>query len=347
VGIIQLYGQGIVPALKALTGEGDWPVSRVRLSDLAGIDQGLVVRLREDWAQLMPHGGTRVVQKLLDRLRLLGGMYEPEPAPRLLYPEANSDLEAEMLACLAKAVSPAAIDCLLAQPALWRQWINGPSRQGAGSILDVSEALRWLLNPACVVVVGRPNVGKSTLTNRMLGRAASLVADLPGTTRDWVAGLADLGGTEPFAQAVTVRWIDTPGVRVTDDPMERRAIDLASEVIRRADILVTMRDAQIGWPDAEAMTGRVPDIRVVNKIDRDEAGPSARDVSCEPFSSEQPLRISALGGDGVPELEQRVIERLGLVRLSAPRLWAFSAVLREALLEDRIDDRLTRYVWGD
>ncbi|NJL31882.1 MAG: GTP-binding protein [Phycisphaerales bacterium] len=60
-----------------------------------------------------------------------------------------------------------------------------------------------------VVVAGQPNVGKSTLMNKMLGRSASLVADLPGTTRDWVAGWVELEG-------VALHWMDTPGLRHTD-----------------------------------------------------------------------------------------------------------------------------------
>ena len=57
VGLVGLHGEGIESLLARLTGVDRWPPSRVKLVDLGGIDQGLAVRLREDWAQLMPHGG--------------------------------------------------------------------------------------------------------------------------------------------------------------------------------------------------------------------------------------------------------------------------------------------------
>ena len=128
-----------------------------------------------------------------------------------LYPEAGDRLEAESLAAMARAASPAAIDLLAHQPSLWRMALrrhsagggHDPDHAGAGSLTDRhrvqilgrSEVLDRLIDPSLVVVVGQPNVGKSTLTNQMLGRSVSIVADLPGTTRDWVAGLAEISGS--------------------------------------------------------------------------------------------------------------------------------------------------------
>ena len=321
IGLVQLFGPGAADLLRQLTSVDDWPTQRLRLADFAGIDVGLAVLLRDGWAQLMPHGGPQVMRRLLDRLIDLGAVYEPDPPARQAYPEADSDCEAEMLALLARAASPAAIDLLLAQPKLWRRWVERPA-EDANAVIGRSDQLDLLVDPPAVVVVGRPNVGKSTLTNRMLGRAASIVADLPGTTRDWVAGLAELG---PPASAVAVRWLDTPGLRESDDPIERRAIDLARLAVEQAEVLIAMRDPQSPWPDADHLP-RTPDVWILNKVDdpQDDRGRGDRDA---------PLLTSALHGPGVAELERLVALRLGLADPSPDSLWAFSPTLRTLLTE--------------
>ncbi len=336
-----MRGDGVVPVLARLTAVNDWPAGRMRLASLGGVDQGVVVHLREGWAQVMPHGGPRVMQRVSDRLAELGAAYEAEPPARAAYPEAGSDLEADMLACLARAASPAVIDVLLAQPELWRGWVaGGASRERPEGITLQSVALDRLVEPPCVVVVGRPNVGKSTLTNQLLGRAASVVADLPGTTRDWVAGLAELGASEGAGGGVVVRWLDTPGLRRTADPIERRAIELASRVIREADVVVAMRDPPIDWPAPQALYGRQPDVWVLNKIDDAIDTPGA-----DGASPDRALKISGLTGANVARLGRVVLDRLGLTDLVAPRLWAFSAALKSALDRGACDE-LRRYVNG-
>jgi tRNA modification GTPase len=299
VGMVQLTGPGTRDMLAQLTGQSDWPSQRMRLVDFAGMDRGLAVLLRADWAQLMPHGGPRVMRKLVDHLLQAGAAYASDPSPRDVYPEAADELEANMLVAIAKAASPAAIDLLLAQPKLWRE----PCAEDDATIHARSTRWNRLIDPPSVVVVGAPNVGKSTLTNLMLGRAASVVADLPGTTRDWVAGLAEIRG-------IAVRWMDTPGLRHSGDVIEQQAIELASQVIEQADVLIAMRDRDHDWPD-ESQLPRRAEVHVINKCD----GDTGEDGDA--------LRISALNGEGVAPLEQRVIALLGLDDIDVPQRWIF------------------------
>ena len=123
---------------------------------------------------------------------------------------------------------------------LWRRWLT-TQQPPPTEVLKRSNILNRCVDPPSVVVVGGPNVGKSTLTNRMLRRSASVVADLPGTTRDWVSGVAQL-------EDVAVRWMDTPGLRTTDDPVERIAHDLARRAIEMADVLIAVRDSSTEFP---------------------------------------------------------------------------------------------------
>jgi tRNA U34 5-carboxymethylaminomethyl modifying GTPase MnmE/TrmE len=239
VGIIQVYGNGAATCVEQLCGVR--PNAHCRLARFGDIDEGMVVGLRDDWCQIMPHGGVRVVQRLCDALEALGAQPGEALDPRATFPEATTELEAEMLSTLARAASPAAIPLLLAQRERWEQVQQVDKRAMAA----ISEQLDRLVNPATVAVVGRANVGKSTLTNLVMGRAASLVADLPGTTRDWVAGMAQIA--MPVGEVV-VRWCDTPGMRRSDDTIEQRAIELARRVVAEADVLIAMRDVQTDWP---------------------------------------------------------------------------------------------------
>ena len=330
VAIVQLHNEdeaALVDLLRGLSGHGDWPIGRMRLIELADVDRGFVARLTGTTAQIMPHGGRRVVDRITGTLLDLGAVIQSHPKAIAMYPEAPCELEADALATIARAASPVAIDLLAAQTGLWRDTIvqNVPLNDSErDAIKRRSGQLDRLIDPPTVLVVGRPNVGKSTLTNRMIGRSASVVADLPGTTRDWVAGLAQFSG-------VALRWLDTPGVRDTDDPIEAQAIALAAAAMRSADVLITMRDPTADFP-ADDQLPRAPDMRVTNKIDiTKHDGPPGQPSHAHGST----IRISALTGEGVDDLAAGILGQLGLDNVGATERWAFTPTLRQALIDPR------------
>lgn len=300
IAIIQLLGD-VEPILAALTGIDDWPVGRLRLTDLGGIDAGFACRATGDVAELMPHGGRRVVQRLVGRLTELGA--EPagsaEGQPRRLYPEARDEVEAMVLEALARARSPLAIDLLLDQP---RRWRTRPA------LSDEEEArsrrLNRLIEPPIVVLAGPPNVGKSTLSNALLGRAMSIALDEPATTRDYTAGLIDLGG-------LVVRWYDTPGLHESAGPIEQKAIALARRLMEQAGMLIAMTDAGHDWP----ILPRAADLRVASRVDLGRR-------------SDGDLALCTPRGEGVAELAAAVRDRLvPPADLADPRPWRFDGRL--------------------
>lgn len=334
VAVLQVCGAGAVTVLRDMTGRPDWPPGRVRLVDLGGIDEGLAVVLRGEadrageLVQLMPHGGPWVVKRLIERLGEAGCGFASRPEATAVYPEAASKLEAEVLAAVASAASPAAVDPLAGQVEAWRAVVSrGPTRAAERDRIR-ERSVRWdrLLVPATVVVVGRPSVGKSTLTNRLVGRAVSLVAPEPGTTRDWVGHLIELNHADDASRGVAVRWIDTPGLRGSDiGGVEGRAVELAAGAIAAAGVIVAMRDAATPWPlDADLPASRRPDVWVLNKTD---VGVSIKTGGGQ--TRHRPLAISGRTGAGLDDLAAAVLGVLGVEGVEAGLAWAFSAGLRE------------------
>jgi GTP-binding protein Era len=118
-----------------------------------------------------------------------------------------------------------------------------------------------------VAIIGRPNAGKSTLMNRLIGQKLSIVSDKPQTTRHRVTGVLN----HPDGQLV---FIDTPGIHKPEHTMNRRMVKAALDSLREADLVVLVVDAleEAGWGDRfvmDLLTDLTPPLIVVlNKVDR-------------------------------------------------------------------------------
>jgi GTP-binding protein len=117
-----------------------------------------------------------------------------------------------------------------------------------------------------VAVVGRPNVGKSTLVNRIVGRRAAIVEEFPGVTRDRKELVAEWNGR-------AFRIVDTGGWLATDEPLAKQVTQQAERAIAQADVLLLVVDVTVGLIDEDSQVARVlqrsdkPVLVVVNKVD--------------------------------------------------------------------------------
>ena len=138
----------------------------------------------------------------------------------------------------------------------------------AGEVLDrLLTSARFgmrLLQPPRVAILGRPNVGKSTLLNALLGRERALVHPAPGTTRDYLDELAEVAG-------LPLILMDTAGIRPTEEAVERAGIELALEQARRADLVLLLFDGSEPLrPEDCSLFRHLPPcelLAVVNKAD--------------------------------------------------------------------------------
>jgi hypothetical protein len=293
--IAVIHLRGDIDAAFGACGIRPVPVGGVALRDLLGIDRGVVARWAPDICQLMPHAGPAVIRLLLEALTSRGIPEDRSPDPRALYPEARSEFDARALAAVARARSPLAVDLLLAQHDLW-------SRPDAVSDPERDRVLRRLIDPPLVAAVGASNIGKSTLANALAGRSVSIVADEPGTTRDHVGVMLDLGG-------LVVRYVDTPGLRQGADALEREAVDAAMEVAKSADLLLACGDATAPPPDV------LPNVDRLTVALRSDLGPPGfRADAC----------VSAARGEGLAELSAAIRERLvPAAMLQREQAWKF------------------------
>lgn len=137
-----------------------------------------------------------------------------------------------------------------------------------------------------VAIVGRPNSGKSSLLNALLGVERAIVTPYAGTTRDYLEETLRLSG-------VSLQIVDTAGLRKTDDPVEREGIRRTHQLVSEADVVLHVVDATEGSWEELSLAPTTQQVWVVNKVDC---------VSQRPRPGEPCFYVSALTREGIPEL---------------------------------------------
>lgn len=152
-----------------------------------------------------------------------------------------------------------------------------------------------------LAIVGRPNVGKSSLFNRLVERERAIVTATPGTTRDLVSEAVAIGG-------IPLRLVDTAGIRESKDEAESIGIQKSRETLADADMVLVVLDASqpVAAEDRELIAQVVERkaIVVVNKADIATGLPQAGEI---PPSV---IRTSALTGDGIPALREEILRQI-------------------------------------
>ncbi|MHB9149038.1 MAG: tRNA uridine-5-carboxymethylaminomethyl(34) synthesis GTPase MnmE [Thermoleophilia bacterium] len=203
------------------------------------------------------------------------------------------------------------------------------------ALLETALLGRALESGVRTAIVGRPNVGKSSLLNALLMRERAIVSDIPGTTRDTVEELIEVAG-------IPLQLVDTAGLRTSQDIVEQLGVERSHAAIREADLVLVVLDvsAPISAEDVEVFGGL--DVRrtivVGNKRDMIPDGPSdeagwreyakhallgAPDREGRALEGWQSLAVSALTGAGMDELRdaiERVVVGEGGVDLDEPIL---------------------------
>ncbi|MEM9081214.1 MAG: tRNA uridine-5-carboxymethylaminomethyl(34) synthesis GTPase MnmE [Verrucomicrobiota bacterium] len=196
---------------------------------------------------------------------------------------------------------------------------------GLGGLLDTAKQGRILREGARVAIIGKPNAGKSSLLNALLGFERAIVSAEAGTTRDTVEEVLDVEG-------LPVRVIDTAGLREGEGEIEREGIERARESSERADVVIELVDAS----EARGERFEEGSLFVLNKVDLGEH---------EDWDGVQGMRVSARTGTGLEELRGALAEALGRqeIESSSGALIAINARHQDCLRRARagVEEALT------
>jgi len=297
----------------------------------------------EDVLELQGHGGPVVLQQLLKRCIELGVRpAQPGEFTRRAYLNDKLDLaQAESVADLiSAATAEAARGAMLSLRGVFSQKIDEFAQRlvelralveatldfpdeeieflrqidGEGKLASIRAGLDQLMSASQqgsllregirVVLAGQPNVGKSSLLNRLAGEDLAIVTEIPGTTRDAIRQSINLNG-------IPAHIIDTAGLRDSSDLVERIGIERTWEAIEKADLILLLIDATLGEREADReivrrLPSSLPCIKVMNKADL-LAGPAGQARR----GSRHEIWLSAKTGDGIDLLRASLLEAVG------------------------------------
>jgi tRNA modification GTPase len=154
-----------------------------------------------------------------------------------------------------------------------------------------------------VVITGKPNVGKSSLLNRLLGERRAIVTPIPGTTRDFIEETISIEG-------IPVTLTDTAGIRKSPEAIEQEGMAFVWEKALEADMVIILIDGNSSLTEEDAeVINRNRDKQVVLAVNKSDLPRRVTDAQLdELMPGMEPLWISAKYGDGIPELKKRVSE---------------------------------------
>ncbi len=170
-----------------------------------------------------------------------------------------------------------------------------------------------------VAIVGRPNVGKSSLLNAWSRSDRAIVTDLPGTTRDVVE-------SQLVVKGIPVQVLDTAGIRETDNQVEKIGVERSRRAAQAADLVIFTIDATAGWTSADAeiysQIKHRPLIIVINKIDLVEKLPSLPEGILDSVEAigTSATRFDLFYGQGIEDLENAILKAVSLGDIQAANL---------------------------
>lgn len=307
----------------------------------------------EDMVEIACHGGIFLAAQILELVLHHGARAaEPGEFTRRAFIHGKLDLtRAEAVMDLIRARTPLALRSaaeqlegrlgrevnalraeILATLAHLEAWIDFPEEDidpatGTALLAQMQETLqrvekllatagegRLLREGVRVAIVGRPNAGKSSLLNRLLGMDRAIVSPIPGTTRDTIEETACLKG-------ILFRLTDTAGLRSTEDPVEKQGVERSRKAMDHADLILHVVDAA---EDFEAPALNESELLVANKCDL-----LAPDATLPPHA----IRVSSLTGQGLDTLVDRLVEEAGGRHLTSGQSLAAVNARHQALLE--------------
>ena len=171
-------------------------------------------------------------------------------------------------------------------------------------IIDTQKRGKIIREGLNLVIVGKPNVGKSSLLNALIRENKAIVTDIPGTTRDVIEDFINLNG-------IPIKVIDTAGIRETADVVEKIGVEKSKEYIKKADLVLFILDMASGITDEDRIIlnnlEESKTIIVINKIDLENNLENLDEIKKQ-INDKPLLKVSVKENIGLKELEDYIIE---------------------------------------
>ena len=190
------------------------------------------------------------------------------------------------------------------------------------NLLNTARDGQILKNGIDVAIVGRPNVGKSSILNHLLDQNKAIVTNIAGTTRDIVEGSITLDG-------IKLNLIDTAGIRETEDVVERIGVDRSIEAIKNADLAIYVLDNNDTLTEEDLtriQSITVPKIIFINKCDLDEK------IDLSQISNETIIKGTTLNPEGLDELKNKIKEMFNFQQIKSKDYNYISNAREKALI---------------
>lgn len=170
------------------------------------------------------------------------------------------------------------------------------------NLLDNSKNSRLLRDGINTVILGKPNVGKSSLLNGLLKYDRAIVTDIAGTTRDIIEDYINLDG-------VLLKITDTAGIRETDDEVEKIGVNIAREKLKEADLVIAIFDISRDLDkDDEEILNLIKDKKHITILNKDDLDQKISDEEIEKYFKDDYLRLSVMENESVKKIENLIID---------------------------------------
>ncbi len=198
-------------------------------------------------------------------------------------------------------------------------------KKSLNDIIHESETRKIIKEGINIAIVGRPNVGKSSILNKLIGENKAIVTDVAGTTRDIVEGTITLNG-------IALNFVDTAGIRNTNDVVEQVGVEKSIEQIEKSDlvILVLNNNEELTKDDKELIE-KVKDkvyITVINKKDL------TTKLDIKKYNLNNIIYTDTVSMDGIESLKQKIIELFNLEEIESSNMDIFTNIRQITLAKE-------------